>query len=63
MSLKSDTLAHEPELRGAVASKQIKCHVVVCLSLNTTGPVAQRMRHRPMKPGLAGSSPAGVIVR
>ena len=28
----------------------------------TTGPVAQWMRHRPTEPGIAGSSPAGVIV-
>ena len=26
-----------------------------------TGPVAQWIRHRPTEPGIAGSSPAGVI--
>jgi hypothetical protein len=26
------------------------------------GPVAQWIRHRPTEPGIAGSSPAGVIV-
>jgi hypothetical protein len=28
----------------------------------TIGPVAQWIRHRPTEPGIAGSSPAGVIV-
>ena len=28
---------------------------------HTTGPVAQWIRHRPTEPGIAGSSPAGVI--
>ncbi len=50
MSLKSYTLIHEPELHGAVESKRIICHVVVCPSLSTTGPVAQWIRHRPTEP-------------
>ena len=29
----------------------------------TSGPVAQWIRHRPTEPGIAGSSPAGVIVQ
>ena len=28
---------------------------------NASGPVAQWIRHRPTEPGIAGSSPAGVI--
>ena len=28
----------------------------------TSGPVAQWIRHRPTEPGIAGSSPAGVIL-
>ena len=28
----------------------------------SAGPVAQWIRHRPTEPGIAGSSPAGVIV-
>ena len=32
----------------------------LCLSI---GPVAQWIRHRPTEPGIAGSSPAGVIFR
>ena len=41
---------------------------VLCLSLVAIplvlvdGPVAQWIRHRPAEPGIAGSSPAGVIV-
>ena len=30
-------------------------------ALFTEGPVAQWIRHRPTEPGIAGSSPAGVI--
>ena len=30
-------------------------------NLHATGPVAQWIRHRPTEPGIAGSSPAGVI--
>ena len=34
---------------------------MVPLSTCTEGPVAQWIRHRPTEPGIAGSSPAGVI--
>ena len=37
------------------SSKHLDCHSV-------TGPVAQWIRHRPTEPGIAGSSPAGVII-
>jgi hypothetical protein len=30
-------------------------------SIATSGPMAQSMRHRPADPGVAGSSPAGVV--
>ena len=33
----------------------------ICECMNSTGPVAQWIRHRPTEPGIAGSSPAGVI--
>ena len=32
------------------------------ISMHSSGPVAQWIRHRPMEPGIAGSSPAGVII-
>ena len=35
---------------------------IVHSSRITTGPVAQWIRHRPTEPGIAGSSPAGVIL-
>ena len=35
---------------------------VVWKSRIATGPVAQWIRHRPTEPGIAGSSPAGVIL-
>ena len=35
----------------------------ICIRFRcATGPVAQWIRHRPTEPGIAGSSPAGVIV-
>ncbi len=42
-----------------------KYHLAACGDVatvtNASGPVAQWIRHRPTEPGIAGSSPAGVI--
>ncbi len=42
-----------------------KYHLAACVDVatvtNASGPVAQWIRHRPTEPGIAGSSPAGVI--
>ena len=42
-----------------------KYHLAACADMatvtNASGPVAQWIRHRPTEPGIAGSSPAGVI--
>ena len=52
----------------AIASSIVSTHqwtrqdVVSPQRLKARGPVAQWIRHRPTEPGIAGSSPAGVIV-
>ena len=54
------------------ASHCVFCSCIVCIDciyihynsvaiLLAAGPVAQWIRHRPTEPGIAGSSPAGVI--
>ena len=51
---------------GFVSFGGCVCVVVLCLVaislVLVDGPVAQWIRHRPTEPGIAGSSPAGVIV-
>jgi hypothetical protein len=35
--------------------------ILIASMIHASGPVAQWIRHRPTEPGIAGSSPAGVI--
>jgi hypothetical protein len=37
------------------------CLAALAATTDSSGPVAQWIRHRPTEPGIAGSSPAGVI--
>ena len=43
-------------------SNDLQEHFAHCNVNHASGPVAQWIRHRPTEPGIAGSSPAGVIL-